>query len=158
MIRLQPRSTRTDTLFPYTTLFRSIAGLVAALGYRVPSATVPWTAFGQPHRGQPAAPDQPVFGQGIHGVFAAGRSEPARRQPQRRDHRPVQLDQEDHAVGGPPGHGRLGLWIRVFFNAVRSSDSRRAEMASRLPGSARITTRARGPRSEASRSEEHTSE
>src|SRR3546814_15318491 len=27
MIRLQPRSTRTDTLFPYTTLFRSVVGL-----------------------------------------------------------------------------------------------------------------------------------
>src|SRR3546814_7201648 len=26
MIRLPPRSTRTDTLFPYTTLFRSIEG------------------------------------------------------------------------------------------------------------------------------------
>src|SRR3546814_3507255 len=26
MIRLPPRSTRTDTLFPYTTLFRSIGG------------------------------------------------------------------------------------------------------------------------------------
>src|SRR3546814_18555171 len=26
MIRRQPRSTRTDTLFPYTTLFRSITG------------------------------------------------------------------------------------------------------------------------------------
>src|SRR3546814_18592444 len=26
MIRLPPRSTRTDTLFPYTTLFRSFAG------------------------------------------------------------------------------------------------------------------------------------
>src|SRR3546814_14965756 len=29
MIRLPPRSTRTDTLFPYTTLFRSIAALVS---------------------------------------------------------------------------------------------------------------------------------
>src|SRR3546814_13902201 len=28
MIRLPPRSTRTDTLFPYTTLFRSLARLV----------------------------------------------------------------------------------------------------------------------------------
>src|SRR3546814_3603699 len=28
MIRRPPRSTRTDTLFPYTTLFRSIADLV----------------------------------------------------------------------------------------------------------------------------------
>src|SRR3546814_16241965 len=27
MIRLPPRSTRTDTLFPYTTLFRSDAGI-----------------------------------------------------------------------------------------------------------------------------------
>src|SRR3546814_20300326 len=37
MIRLPPRSTRTDTLFPYTTLFRSVLargepGLAAALG------------------------------------------------------------------------------------------------------------------------------
>src|SRR3546814_14577694 len=29
MIRRPPRSTRTDTLFPYTTLFRSLAGLQA---------------------------------------------------------------------------------------------------------------------------------
>src|SRR3546814_3774941 len=27
MIRLTPRSTRTDTLFPYTTLFRSVRGI-----------------------------------------------------------------------------------------------------------------------------------
>src|SRR3546814_13133716 len=37
MIRLPPRSTRTDTLFPYTTLFRSVLargepGLAAAIG------------------------------------------------------------------------------------------------------------------------------
>src|SRR3546814_10044195 len=31
MIRRPPRSTRTDTLFPYTTLFRSHAGLKPAL-------------------------------------------------------------------------------------------------------------------------------
>src|SRR3546814_1893140 len=30
MIRRPPRSTRTDTLFPYTTRFRSIEGVVAA--------------------------------------------------------------------------------------------------------------------------------
>src|SRR3546814_4238046 len=30
MIRRPPRSTRTDTLFPYTTLFRSIAALFTA--------------------------------------------------------------------------------------------------------------------------------
>src|SRR3546814_13637825 len=35
MRRLPPRSTRTDTLFPYTTLFRSPELLGAALGQRV---------------------------------------------------------------------------------------------------------------------------
>src|SRR3546814_1008255 len=30
MIRRPPRSTRTDTLFPYTTLFRSLAGVLVA--------------------------------------------------------------------------------------------------------------------------------
>src|SRR3546814_10633857 len=30
MIRRPPRSTRTDTLFPYTTLFRSLAAIAAA--------------------------------------------------------------------------------------------------------------------------------
>src|SRR3546814_6619059 len=33
MIRRPPRSTRTDTLFPYTTLFRSYAGFLQA-GYK----------------------------------------------------------------------------------------------------------------------------
>src|SRR3546814_9128571 len=32
MIRRPPRSTRTDTLFPYTTLFRSVIPLVIATG------------------------------------------------------------------------------------------------------------------------------
>src|SRR3546814_9515446 len=32
MIRRPPRSTRTDTLFPYTTLFRSISFLIRPLG------------------------------------------------------------------------------------------------------------------------------
>src|SRR3546814_20009031 len=31
MIRRPPRSTRTDTLFPYTTLFRSVAGAAAGV-------------------------------------------------------------------------------------------------------------------------------
>src|SRR3546814_3650169 len=33
MIRRPPRSTRTDTLFPYTTLFRSVAANPALLGF-----------------------------------------------------------------------------------------------------------------------------
>src|SRR3546814_7409181 len=32
MIRRPPRSTRTDTLFPYTTLFRSVRGRLAGAG------------------------------------------------------------------------------------------------------------------------------
>src|SRR3546814_5416678 len=40
MIRRPPRSTRTDTLFPYTTLFRSqIVGLVSSGGIGAPSGT-----------------------------------------------------------------------------------------------------------------------
>src|SRR3546814_1462761 len=35
MIRRPPRSTRTDTLFPYTTLFRSIIVLIDAAGRQV---------------------------------------------------------------------------------------------------------------------------
>src|SRR3546814_1468654 len=35
MIRRPPRSTRTDTLFPYTTLFRSLEPFVAALALAV---------------------------------------------------------------------------------------------------------------------------
>src|SRR3546814_9836326 len=33
MIRRPPRSTRTDTLFPYTTLFRSLAFVAIEAGY-----------------------------------------------------------------------------------------------------------------------------
>src|SRR3546814_19055154 len=40
MIRLPPRSTRTDTLFPYTTLFRSLAVLGLDVGHRVGAALV----------------------------------------------------------------------------------------------------------------------
>src|SRR3546814_12459423 len=45
MIRRPPRSTRTDTLFPYTTLFRSFSNLaqnsaLPILLYNVPSRTI----------------------------------------------------------------------------------------------------------------------
>src|SRR3546814_19607902 len=43
MIRRPPRSTRTDTLFPYTTLFRSSYGAIAAfLGTRRSARMVGW--------------------------------------------------------------------------------------------------------------------
>src|SRR3546814_10112549 len=40
MIRRPPRSTRTDTLFPYTTLFRSLSGQTNSSARRFP--TSPW--------------------------------------------------------------------------------------------------------------------
>src|SRR3546814_9225759 len=40
MIRRPPRSTRTDTLFPYTTLFRSLSAIVAIAGLFTNSAVV----------------------------------------------------------------------------------------------------------------------
>src|SRR3546814_16239483 len=51
MIRRPPRSTRTDTLFPYTTLFRSLAGDGGGV------ATLSWRRVSQ-HRG-PARAGRP---------------------------------------------------------------------------------------------------
>src|SRR3546814_10315575 len=55
MIRRPPRSTRTDTLFPYTTLFRSLAGRMLCRG----CARWPYARRGDradstenPHRGR----------------------------------------------------------------------------------------------------------
>src|SRR3546814_4535406 len=41
MIRRPPRSTRTDTLFPYTTLFRSqsVASMLQQMGVNLPQGT-----------------------------------------------------------------------------------------------------------------------
>src|SRR3546814_5283928 len=50
MIRRPPRSTRTDTLFPYTTLFRSLYGGGPSL---TNSSGVPWTAAYIDSRGDP---------------------------------------------------------------------------------------------------------
>src|SRR3546814_14302795 len=52
MIRLPPRSTRTDTLFPYTTLFRScgdvhrvvVTGANSFLGVHIVEALLAWGA------------------------------------------------------------------------------------------------------------------
>src|SRR3546814_3427874 len=57
MIRRPPRSTRTDTLFPYTTLFRSVdystlvpneAWLSAGLAPGVGELAEPWTTITRP--------------------------------------------------------------------------------------------------------------
>src|SRR3546814_18771785 len=54
MIRRPPRSTRTDTLFPYTTLFRSLAWMNLASGeFRVTECT-PEMLETELHRVEPA--------------------------------------------------------------------------------------------------------
>src|SRR3546814_16264349 len=63
MIRRPPRSTRTDTLFPYTTLFRSVpcphlkdlvvpSGNTAAIGDRLPRSAQSNGPFPNGQRGQ----------------------------------------------------------------------------------------------------------
>src|SRR3546814_12154815 len=60
MLRRPPRSTRTDTLFPYTTLFRSrFAAPQASLGLFAPGSTVPVLLDGRE--------DRPVTGR-VRGV------------------------------------------------------------------------------------------
>src|SRR3546814_11751844 len=48
MIRRPPRSTRTDTLFPYTTLFRSCRR-AARRSVRLPVAEIPRTEIAEPN-------------------------------------------------------------------------------------------------------------
>src|SRR3546814_15227905 len=53
MIRRPPRSTRTDTLFPYTTLFRSFFGLKPddiIVEQRINQLAMAWTGHQQLHR------------------------------------------------------------------------------------------------------------
>src|SRR3546814_17665091 len=59
MIRLPPRSTRTDTLFPYTTLFRSddAVGDAVAVGVRPEEGIVEVDAGIDDHHGLAAAVD-----------------------------------------------------------------------------------------------------
>src|SRR3546814_9102224 len=55
MIRRPPRSTRTDTLFPYTTLFRSCRPLACPIPLSVKSSfrhSLPWGSFSLPGRSE----------------------------------------------------------------------------------------------------------
>src|SRR3546814_17753794 len=66
MLRLPPRSTRTDTLFPYTTLFRSNTPgdrLRSPLGGDFGSGTLP----------RPSQPSAPEVGQDLARGIVAGR-------------------------------------------------------------------------------------
>lgn len=116
---------------------------------------MPWSAFGEPGRGQPAPPNQAVLAEGVDRVLAAGRHEATGRRAQRRHHMPVQLDQENQSPRAGPAdraqprrraHG-LGPAADSRRKHRRSSSSSRDEDAVRLLGSARITNRSDRPRS-----------
>src|SRR3546814_3033860 len=79
MRRLPPRSTRTDTLFPYTTLFRSAAGFITAQAFefiedlililwRDAAPLIGNLHFGQVALSLHANPDRGVFGRITNGV------------------------------------------------------------------------------------------
>src|SRR3546814_13372422 len=51
MIRRPPRSTRTDTLFPYTTLFRSVVGSYAGTFFAIAQVMPPELNFWFGHQG-----------------------------------------------------------------------------------------------------------
>src|SRR3546814_10227224 len=62
MIRRPPRSTRTDTLFPYTTLFRSQAKFSPALRRSRPTFGMEYSVSASGNRRSPT---------GAHGIFHA---------------------------------------------------------------------------------------
>jgi len=124
-----------------------------ALRYRIPSSPMPRTALRQPDGGQPAPPDQPELRQRVHRVLTTGWGETACRQPQRRHHVPVKLDNENQPSGDrrlgasygsrtPRRHviHRLDPAASIRRKPARSSWPNLAETTSRLLGSARITT------------------
>src|SRR3546814_17702625 len=56
MIRRPPRSTRTDTLFPYTTLFRSFRWMTSARGVKTPGPTATHLPAHEPEPGHKQRP------------------------------------------------------------------------------------------------------
>src|SRR3546814_1543053 len=78
MIRRPPRSTLTDTLFPYTTLFRSVA---RAAGGVLRGATF-WTGAGLPGGRRPDVRERrhrPADRRAVRGADAARRRRPGAR-------------------------------------------------------------------------------
>src|SRR3546814_13325627 len=111
MIRRPPRSTRTDTLFPYTTLFRSAAALWPVGAGRVPLPRRTLRKLVDPAcraAGDSARPDRrgaggDAAGPGQQPLFT-GR--PAHHHGTRRQERDP--DRRIRGAGLPPGHGREG--------------------------------------------------
>src|SRR3546814_6497489 len=77
MIRRPPRSTRTDTLFPYTTLFRSFTEIERTVPPLRPLQVVQKPLGGQPHK-LAKVPALPIRDRRL-GVFDRGLNERAKR-------------------------------------------------------------------------------
>src|SRR3546814_4211147 len=105
MIRRPPRSTRTDTLFPYTTLFRSPGATFASVRGSLPSARANSTIARRANG-------------------AGGRASPRRRQRRRRSRTISALAAGQIIVAPPPPprqHRRSGLRPRRAFRFAAGS-------------------------------------
>src|SRR3546814_1230253 len=80
MIRRPPRSTRTDTLFPYTTLFRSLGG-----GHQCRRAGMPCSRYPSGHGSSGSAVGRSAYGHGV-----------SRRRGPLAAHGPAQQRSEEH--------------------------------------------------------------
>ena len=135
--------------------------------HRVPPTRVPGRALEQTHDAEHGTDHQPTRAQRLHGVLAARGGESARRQPQRRDVRAIELDDRDRSTGGERHHGpettrrschrsdgpRSELGTAVVSstapsrrNADRNWRSRSGDDAVAAPTNARTTTSVSGSR------------
>src|SRR3546814_6690445 len=71
MLRRPPRSTRTDTLFPYTTLFRSVFSFLSLI-VAVPSAIKVYNWTATLYKGSIALNAAFLFAMGFIGLFVMG--------------------------------------------------------------------------------------
>src|SRR3546814_18851659 len=132
MIRRPPRSTRTDTLFPYTTLFRSGRQRDTA-EERSEEVVVGRHVLGPPHQGGPAGPVHLVAGPDVDVV--EGRRERDRRVDRHAQPPLAQPPHQRHGAGGrnpgdvPPGGQALPPPERPQGSA--SPDARPPTLASR---------------------------
>src|SRR3546814_20539962 len=128
MIRRPPRSTRTDTLFPYTTLFRSL-GILLLDHWRVSSmgARLPWADWARAYIKQVAAPGN------AHVLFSTERLN-AQHAAYLNVAYGGSFDAADQPVGGllPPG---LILWSVTLPLAADTGASGSAVLAAVTAGS-----------------------
>src|SRR3546814_2653076 len=127
MIRRPPRSTRTDTLFPYTTLFRSSGGCAA----RVRSCGHPLGVLQLPRRRVGCDGLRAGRGQGRPALLGRSRCGEARADPA------IRADPEPAALGSN-GALSAGLHCRLPGQAL-SPDPRSEEHTSELQSLMRIS-------------------